>query len=60
MDGPVTWSNNYLATQSARYFRYWEKFSAVQVMAPPLKGLLTPHILNICLCLIHYLSQLQF
>ena len=29
-------------------------------MAPPLKGLLTPHILNICSCLIHYLSQLQF
>ena len=29
-------------------------------MAPPLKGLLTPHILNICSCLIHYHSQLRF
>ena len=29
-------------------------------MASPLKGLLTPHILNIYSCLIHYLSQLQF
>ena len=37
-----------------------ENFSNVQVMTPPLKGLWTPHILNICSCLINYLSQLQF